>query len=75
MFPKLKTSLKQLGLGISDRASQNLGNFVVFVSFNIVQKEDFFVSIRQLIDSFAHIYVVKHAAQRKVRSTKFHEGP
>jgi len=72
---KPEASLGQLGLGIPDRASQNLGNIVVFISLDIVENEHFFVSIRQLIDSLAQIDVVKHAAQPKIRSTEFYERP
>jgi hypothetical protein len=66
----VEASLEQLGLGIADRASQNPGNLVVLVSFDIVEDEDLSVSMRQLIDGFAQIHVVQHAAQPDVRFAK-----
>src|SRR5579864_90023 len=74
-FTKSEACLKQLGLGIPDRASEDLRYLRVLVSFNVVENEHFLVSIWQLFNGPGQINVVNHSAEPKVRSAKFCEGP
>jgi hypothetical protein len=70
---KPESCLVQLGFGIAARTSQNPGNLVALVSFDIVENEHFFVSGRQLFDGAVEIQAIKRPAEPKVRSAVFHE--
>src|ERR1700688_2419620 len=62
-FTKPDSRLVQLGLGISGRASQNFSNLMVFVSFDIVEKEHFLVSVRQLLDGAVQMHAVDYSVE------------
>jgi hypothetical protein len=48
---------------------------MVFVSFDIMEDEHFFVSVWQLLDGPAQIHAVNHSVEPRVRSAKFYGGP
>ena len=74
-FTKADARLVQLGLGISGRASQNFGDLVVFISFDIVKKEHFFVSVWQVLDGAVQMQAVDDSVEPKVGGAKFRRWP
>src|SRR6266581_3211982 len=67
-------SLVKLGFRISDRTTQQRSNFVVFVSFDVVEHEGLPIAGRQLSDGALEMQPIDGARQHRVGSAEFFSG-
>ena len=74
-FAKPRAGLVQLRLRNTHRAPQSLGNFVVLISFDIVQDEYGAVARGQPFDAAVDIYSVNRSLQQQVRCPKIDRWP
>jgi len=72
VFTEPRAGLVQLRLRIAYRASQYIGNLVVFLPLNIVQDKYCAVADGQPLDAAFEIYSVKRSIEQQVRRPNIH---